>query len=74
MDELVGVTLEFRGGSSVSAEVERLYMAAPKMYKVLKDMVFLVEEGHLELPAGVFSRIKQALPNQRPVILRGVFE
>lgn len=74
MSELVGVTLEFRDGSSVSPEVERLYMAAPKMYKVLRDMVFLAEEGHLELPAGVFLRIKQALPNQKPVIIHGVFE
>lgn len=74
MDELVGVTLEFREGSSVSVEVERIYMAAPRMYKVLKDMLTLAEEGHLELPAGVFSKIKQALPVHKPVILRGVFE
>jgi hypothetical protein len=74
MGELVGVTLEFRDGSRVSNDVEQIYMAAPEMYKVLKDMEFLAEEGDLELPAGVLRKIKQALPSKKPVILQGAFE
>lgn len=73
MGELVGVTLEFKDGSRISDEVESIYMAAPEMYKVLKDMAFLADEGDLDLPAGVLRRIKQAIPSRGPVILQGDF-
>ena len=74
MGKLVGVTLEFNDGVRISEEVEKIYMAAPKMYKVLKDMVFLSEEGDLDLPSGVLRMIKQALPARESIILQGHFE
>lgn len=74
MSELVGVTLEFEDGVHVSKNVERIYMAAPEMYKVLKDMAFLADEGDLDLPAGLLRRIKQILPMKEPVIIQGVFK
>ena len=74
MEELVGVTLEFRDGSHISNDVEQIYMAAPEMYKVLKDIEFFAEKGDLELPAGVLRRIKQVFPVRKPIILQGSFK
>ena len=74
MSGLVGVTLEFEEGTQVSKNVENIYMAAPDMYKLLKDMAFLADEGDLDLPAGLLRRIKQVLPMSEPVIIQGVFQ
>lgn len=74
MDDLLGVTLEFKDGEEVSEDVTRLYMAAPEMYRLLDEIAGMDSRGEVNIPDQTMKRIIEVLSlEERPDIIEGVF-
>lgn len=76
MNDLVGVTLEFEDGTTETSDsVTRLYMAAPDMYAILKDIEKMHEDGTANLPEEIIAAIRGVLEDEEedPNIIRGFF-